>query len=127
MAGRQKSREALNVKRAAISREAQEFFQFRLSCVDTIQEAKQLARQAATQSEISKQYYANLMTFLDSEFTQLPPLVSRFEKQLYLELIRRFVARGELNDHARAPIEALVNSPTPKAAGRTMADRVAGK
>jgi hypothetical protein len=127
MAGRQKAREAENVKRATLSREAQEFFQFRLSCVDTIQEAKKLAGQAATQSPSSQQYYTNLATFLESEFTKLSPQITSFEKQLYLELIGRLSARGELKEGARAEIDARLKLPTPKATGRTMADRVAGK
>jgi hypothetical protein len=127
MAGRQKTREAANIKKAAIHRDAQEFFQFRLSCVDNLQEAKQLAGQGSTQSQVSQQYYANLAIFIDSQFRQLPPSVSGFEKQLYLGLIGRLIAGGELNESARAEIDALLKIPAPKAAGRTMADRVAGK
>jgi hypothetical protein len=127
MAGRQKSREAANIKKAAINRDAQEFFQFRISCVDNLQEAKKLAAHGSTQSPASQQYYANLAIFVESEFGQLPPGVSDFEKQLYLELIGRLTARGELNVGTRAEIDAQLKIPTPKAVSRSMADRVAGK
>jgi hypothetical protein len=127
MAGRQKTREAANIKKAAINRDAQEFFQFRLSCVDNLQEAKKLAGHGSTQNQVSQQYYANLAIFVDSEFRQLPPRVSSFEKQLYSELIGRLTAGGELKEGARAEIDALLKIPTPKAVGRTMADRVSGK
>jgi hypothetical protein len=127
MAGRQKNREAENIKRATLNREAQEFFQFRLSCVDTLEEVKRLAGQGSNQSPSSQQYYTNLAIFIESEFTKLSPLVTNFEKQLYLELIGRLVAGGELNKDARAKIDALLRIAVPKAAGRTMADRVARK
>jgi hypothetical protein len=127
MAGRQKNREAANIRKAAISREAQEFFQFRLSCVDTLEEARKLVRHGSSQSQVSQQYYSNLAIFVDSDFKQLSPLVSSFEKRLYLELIGRLTTGGELMQEARAEIEALLRIAVPKVVGRTMADRVAGK
>jgi hypothetical protein len=127
MAGRQKSREAENLKRAAVIREAEKFFSFRLTCVDTLREAKKLAEQDSAQDESSKLYYTNLAIFVGSEFKQLPPLISKFERQLYADLIGRLAARGEVKDDAKAEIEALLKSATPKTAGRSMADRVAGR
>jgi hypothetical protein len=127
MAGRQKSREPDNLKRAVIIREAEGLFSFRLSCVDTIQEAKKLAGQGSKQNENCEQYYANLAIFLESEFKQLPPLVSKFEKQLYADLIGRLVAGGEVKDGAKAITEGLLKSAAPKAVARSMADRVAGR
>jgi hypothetical protein len=130
LAGRQKQQESRNQKKVASDRSAREYFQFRLACVDTLDEARKLAGQGPSQSEHARPYYANLALLLGSEFTQLPPSAGRVELQLYLDLVGRLATSGQITAKAResivAAIQAKAKSTTLAVAGK-MSDRLAAK
>jgi hypothetical protein len=127
MAGRQKSQESRNIEKAKLIRRAQEYFQFRLSCVDNLPELQKLAQNGPAPGESGGEYYSNLLILVGSDFTKIPPQVTSFEKQLYLDLIRRLETAGQLKEGATAEIESAFNSVLPKPLGGTMAARVAKK
>lgn len=131
MAGRRKILEPGNIKKVANERSALEYFQFRLACVDTIDEARKLAEQGPAQSEHARPYYANLAMLVGSSFTQLAPSASKVELQLYLDLINRLAAAGQIAAEAKeaivTAIEAEAKSTKSKVIAGTMAERLKAK
>jgi hypothetical protein len=127
MAGRQKKQAPRNIEKATVIRRAQEYFQFRLACVDNLPELRKLAQSGPAKGESGGEYYSNLSTFVVSEFTKVPSQLATFEKQLYLDLIDRLEAAGQLKDGVKVAIVSALNCVSSKPLGRTMAARVAGK